>query len=481
MPAPITGEFILEGGAGGTTEVVEVRNPADTGELVGTYPALDVHHVDQAVEAARAAQPEWAARSAVERAVVLRAAADDIAAIDGLDRLLVREQGKALWEAAFEVGFYEMAATTFAEYAERLDAGELLVDDGMGQIVSYPEPFGVVGAITPWNFPFAISAVKVTSALLTGNAVVLVVAPSTPFTCLAGFGALARHLPPGLLSVITGPGPKIGQRLVEHPDVPKVSFTGSIPTGRAVARAAAEHLKSLTLELGGNDPAVLLDDCPLDDKLFGDLVSGTFTGAGQVCLNIKRVYAPAGKVGELAEGLAAVLDDFVIGPGLDPESTMGPLHSRSQRDRVVELVGEARAAGGVVRECGELRGDPERGWFLRPCVVTGLDPDARLVREEQFGPALPILGYESLDEAIDGANDTEFGLASSVWTGDEERGWAVARRLRAGTTTVNSHGLFAIDPRAPFGGMKDSGLGRELGLEGLLALTESHSVSTRHL
>jgi aldehyde dehydrogenase len=477
----VNGEFLLEGGVGATTGLVEVRNPADTSEVVGTYPVLEVHHVDQAVEAAWKAQPTWAARPAVERAAVLGDAWADIEAIDDLDRLLVREQGKLLWEASFEIGFYEMLPATFSEYAERLDAGELVVDDGMGRIVCYPEPFGVVGAITPWNFPWAISAVKVVSALLTGNAVVLVVSPSTPFTCLAGYGALARHLPAGLLSVITGPGPKIGQRLVEHPDVPKISFTGSISTGRAVARAAAEQVKSVTLELGGNDPAVLLDDCPIDDKLFGELVGATFLGSGQVCLNIKRVYAPAAKVDEVAEGIAAILDDFVIGSGLDPESSMAPLHNRAQRDWVIGLVDDARRQGATVRECGELRGDPERGWYLRPSIVTGIGQDARLVREEQFGPALPIVGYDNLDQAIDWANDTEFGLYSSIWTADEERAWPLARRFRNGATFFNNHGFFAVDPRAPMGGVKASGVGRELGLQGLLDMTEIHTVSTRHL
>ena len=476
----LEGEFLLSGGAGDAAGRVEVRNPADTSEVVGTYPLLEVHHVDAAVEAAQAAQRAWASRPAVARAEALLAAIPDIEAIAGLDELLVREQGKVLWEATFEVGFYEMAARAACEYAETLDRGELRVDDGMGRILIFAEPIGVAGIITPWNFPFAISAQKVISALLAGNGVVLAVAPSTPFTCLAGFRALASHLPDGLLAVVAGP-PKIGQRLVEHPDAGKISFTGSTATGRVIMRSAAENLKNLTLELGGNDAAVILPDQPLDERLFGELVSGAFTTTGQVCLAVKRVYAPAEKVGDLAQGIADLLDEYVIGPGLDPASMMGPLHTARQRDHVVDLVEEARAGGATVRECGELRGDPERGHFLRPAVVTGIDQRARLVREEQFGPALPIVGYGDVDEAIAMANDSEYGLCSSLWTTDEEYGMRLARRLQAGSTYVNSHGLFSVDPRAPFGGVKASGVGRELGLEGVLDFCERHTISNRHL
>ena len=244
---------------------------------------------------------------------------------------------------------------------------------------------------------------------------------------------------------------------------------------------AAATVKNVTLELGGNDAALILDDAEIDEALCGNLVSGAFTTTGQLCFGVKRVYAPRAKAEQLADGLCAILDQYTVGNGLEPGVSMGPLNNRAQRDFVVELLADAEARGGAVRRCGEMAGDPARGWFLSPAVVTGLDDSARLVAEEQFGPALPVLGYDSLDEAIDRVNAGEFGLASSIWTADEDRGAGLARRIQAGTTFVNNHGLFAIDLNGPFGGVKQSGLGRELAWPGLAAYTEPHTVSTRHL
>jgi len=459
----------------------EVRNPADTSEIVGTYPIQGPADVDVAVEAAGKAQRDWASRPAVERAEVVLAAAERIDGIDGLDELLIREQGKVGWEASFEVGFFEATASFYAELAPGLDEGEKLVDDGMGVLRLFQEPIGIVGAITPWNFPFAISAVKVIPALIAGNAILVKPASFTPLTVIRGFEAIADLFPPGLLTVLTGSGATVGRRLVEHPAVRKIALTGSIETGRDAAAVAGQTLKSLTLELGGNDAALILDDAVIDENLCGSLVGAAFTNTGQVCFGIKRVYAPAALAQAVADGMAAILDEYVVGNGLEPGVCMGPLNNRAQRDYVAELVADAEAAGGKVRYCGELAADPERGWFLRPTIVTGLDDSARLVREEQFGPALPVLAYDSLDDAIERVNDSEFGLASSIWCTDEDRAAQLARRIQAGTTFVNNHGVFALDLRGPFGGVKQSGLGRELGVDGLRAYTESHVVSTRHL
>jgi len=459
----------------------EVRNPADISEVVGAYPLLGAGDVDAAVEAARKAQVEWAARPAVERAEVLKEAADRIAGLDGLDELLIREQGKVAWEAGFEVGFFEAMSSYYAGFAPGLDEGELAVDDGMGQLRVFSEPVGVVGAITPWNWPFALTAVKVVPALLAGNAVIVKPASNTPLTVMRALGAIADLFPSGLLAVVTGPGSTVGRRLLEHPLVRKVSLTGSTETGREAAAVAGQTVKNVTLELGGNDAALLLDDVEIDESLCGNLVSGAFTTTGQLCFGIKRVYAPRAKAQQVADGLCAILDQYTVGNGLQPGVSMGPLNNQAQRDFVAALVADAEARGGAVRRCGEMLGDPEQGWFLSPAVVTGVDDSARLVVEEQFGPALPVLAYDSLDEAIDRVNDSEFGLASSIWTADEDRAVGLARRIQAGTTFVNNHGLFAVDLNGPFGGVKQSGLGRELALPGLAAYTEPHTVSTRHL
>jgi len=298
---------------------------------------------------------------------------------------------------------------------------------------------------------------------------------------MRALGAIADLFPSSLLAVLTGPGSTVGRRLLEHPLVRKVSLTGSTETGREAAAVAGQTVKNVTLELGGNDAALLLDDVEIDETLCGNLVSGAFTTTGQLCFGIKRVYAPRAKAEQLADGLGDILDQYTVGNGLEPGVSMGPLNNRAQRDFVAGLVADAEARGGTVRRCGEMQGDPERGWFLSPAVVTGLDDSARLVAEEQFGPALPVLAYDSLDEAIDCVNASEFGLASSIWTADEDRAVGLARRIQAGSTFVNNHGLFAVDLNGPFGGVKQSGLGRELALPGLAAYTETHTVSTRHL
>ncbi|HEX9832612.1 MAG TPA: aldehyde dehydrogenase family protein [Mycobacterium sp.] len=460
---------------------VEVFNPAHRHEVVGAYPLIDIEHVDAAVEAARASQHEWGRLAAQERHRLLVASSDAISALEGLDELLVREQGKILPEANFELNFYDATVAALGEFVDRLDNPQVLIDDGMGSARMYHKPTGVVGVIAPNNYPYAIAAIKLLPALLAGNAVVVVVAPTAPLTALRALRELASALPAGVLSVLTGPGPKVGQRLVEHPDVQMITFTGSTATGRLVAGGAADSLKRVVLELGGNDPGIVLDDCVVSERFIDDIVSGAYMTTGQVCFAIKRLYAPHALVDDITEAIAAALDNYVIGDGLDPGSSMGPMHSEAGRHKVRSLVEQARAGGATVRECGRLAADPDEGWYVRPSVVSSLDNAAALVQQEQFGPSLPVIGYDDIDHAVAMANDSEFGLCSSVWTADEERASMVARRLEAGTTFINSHGLFSIDPRAPFGGIKSSGVGRELGWLGLSAFCEPHVISTRHL
>lgn len=482
MAAPVQGAMVVEGDVdlGDARDVVEVHNPASTGECVGTYPLLGPDHVDRVVASAARAFPAWSALGPDERLEQVRRAGTAIGPVDELASLLVREQGKTLAEATGEFGYFGMAVTFAEDELSILREPEELGDNGVGRAWVHRRPFGVVGIITPWNRPFSLSVTGVVPALLAGNTVVLAVAPTAPLATMAAFAAVAGSLPPGVLSVVTGPGDVVAQRLVDHPQVRKVSFTGSVATGRQVMRRASTNLKSLTLELGGNDAAIVLDDTPLVPALFTRLVEGTFMSAGQVCMAIKRLYVPHTRRDAVVEGLSALLDEYVVGNGLDPATTLGPVHTAAQRQRVEELVGDAQQRGGTVHQLGELRADPEQGHFLRPTLVTDIDNGAPLTRQEQFGPVLPVLGYGSVDEAVAMANDSEFGLASSVWSSDEGRARAVAERLEAGATFVNSHGVLSVDRRAPFGGVKQSGLGRMSGRWALDSFCELHTVSIRN-
>jgi aldehyde dehydrogenase len=475
----VYGRCLIDGELVEGTRRGEIRNPADTDEVVGTYPLLDTADVDRAVEAARRAQASWADVSAAERAKVVLESAEKVNALKGLDETLIREQGKVGWEASFELGYYEALADAYAGMAGGLDDGETVLSDALGDTVCFRRPVGVVAAVTPWNYPLGLMAMKVVPALIAGCAVVVKPSPVTPLSTLESLAALADHFPRGIVSVVTGDDRQVSAPLLAHPLVRKITLTGSTPTGRIAVAASAASLKNVTLELGGNDAALILDDAVIDDDLCGSLVTGAFTTTGQVCVAIKRVYAPRHRVAELAEGLAAALADTVVGNGLDPESTMGPLTTERQRKIVTELVSGAESAGATVRFCGELGAATERGYFLRPAIVTGTPEDHPLVQNEQFGPALPVQPYDDEDHAIAMINASEYGLTSSVWSADVARGTKVAKRVEAGTVHVNSHGLFSMDPRVCFGGVKQSGLGREMGLEGLHAFTEPRVVNTR--
>jgi acyl-CoA reductase-like NAD-dependent aldehyde dehydrogenase len=274
--------------------------------------------------------------------------------------------------------------------------------------------------------------------------------------------------------VLSAPGVELAQALVTHPGIDVISLTGGPATGRAVMAAAAPRLTPLLLELGGNDAAIIAPDMAISDQLVEQLVTATYTTGGQVCMAIKRLYAPRDRVDELADAVLARCEREVVGDGLADEVTLGPLHTAAGRDRVDALVKDAAAQGATVRTAGHIR-DADAGaggYFVLPTVVTGLAPDCALAREEQFGPVLPIFGYDAIDDAVAAANDTEFGLTASVWTADDALADTVTGRLIAGTVSVNCHGMAAQDPRVPFGGVGQSGLGRELGAEGIRAFTQ---------
>lgn len=441
-----------------------IPDPA-TGETVGFAPEHSVAELDAAVDSALTAQLAWAELGHAERSRLLVAAADAIDAhAEDLAQLLTRENGKPLngGNSRMEVS---SCATWLRHTAELETPGEVLVDDGNSYSTLTYEPIGVVGAIGPWNWPLMITIWQVSSSLRMGNTVVIKPSEYTPLSVLALGHVLNKVLPDGVLHVVSG-GRDVGARLSEHPRVGKIMFTGSSATGRAIAESASGTLKRLTLELGGNDPAIILDDCDpqaIAEKLFW----GAFTNTGQTCAAVKRVYVAASIYDAVCERVTAIAASVPMGPGTDENNLLGPLQNPKQYDIVSGLVEAARAEGASIL----TGGDPVEGSgnFYPATIISNIRPDNPLVTEEQFGPALPIVRFDTVDEAVVMANSLEVGLGASVWSADRERALAVARRVEAGTVWINNHAV--PDPRVPFGGTKQSGYGLEFGTEGLKSVS----------
>ncbi|KAA8965835.1 aldehyde dehydrogenase family protein [Mycobacterium sp.] len=451
-----------------------VHNPARPTEIVGYAPAADLDQLDAAVQAARRAFPGWRGRTVAERVAAVASAAataaQQLAAADAA-RLYTREHGKVLAEARFELDTAPVVASLLGSMAEAALAPEYL-DPPAACPRLQREPYGVAALVLPFNWPLALMTTKLASALVAGNTTVVKVPPTCPLAALHFGAAFATALPPGVVNVLAGPGSELARALVSHPGIAVISLTGGAATGRAVMTAAAARLTPVLLELGGNDAAILGPDIAVSDQLVDRLVTATYTTAGQVCMAIKRLYAPRGRVGELTDAVLARCAREVVGDGLDEETTLGPLHTAASRNRVRGLVADAEARGARVYRAGRLRDADSGGYFVLPTVVTDLSPDAALATEEQFGPVLPIFGYDSIDEAVAAANATDFGLTASIWTADDALAERVAAELVAGTVSVNCHGMAAQDPRLPFGGVGQSGIGRELGVEGIRAFTQ---------
>ncbi|MBD0855417.1 aldehyde dehydrogenase family protein [Corynebacterium striatum] len=441
----------------------EIINPA-TEEVVGVAPEGSVEELNAAVERAVQAQKSFAKLSDAERCDLLLKAADAIeAAAEPLVELLSREQGKPLNgpNARFEVG----ACSAWLRATASFESPDYTaVDDDITATVHY-RPLGVVGAIGPWNWPMMITIWQIAPALRMGNAVVVKPSEYTPLSVLALIKVFNSVLPEGVLQVVTGDG-AVGAALTTHADIDKIMFTGSTATGKKIVESSAANLQRLTLELGGNDAGIVLDDAD-PAAIAGDLFWGAFINTGQTCAAMKRLYVPESLYDAVCEALVEVAKASPMGVGLEEENVLGPLQNKQQFDIVDKLVNAAKDSGARVL----LGGDPDYdapGYFYPTTLVADIDPDNPLVVEEQFGPALPIVKYTDLDWAIEQANKLDVGLGSSVWSSNRERALEVAAQLEAGTTWINSHG--AVDPRVPFGGIKSSGYGVEFGTEGLKGL-----------
>ncbi len=455
-------------------DTLTIHDPA-TGELVGTVTAATAEIVDRAVRSAHAAFGDWARRSILERAKILRAGAELLEArADDLAPGLTAEQGKPLREARMEI---RKAADTLDHYAGMgKDVRAISVhqlDPGVDGIV-LRRPLGVVGAIVPWNFPTTLLSNKLGPALLTGNTVVAKPADTTPFTTLALAEILTEAgLPPGVLNVVTGTGAVAGEALVTHPLVRKVAFTGSTPTGERVMALASRGAKRVTLELGGSDPLVICDDADLAAAASAASM-GRFFNCGQACLAIKRVYVFDTVADEVIEQIAAKAGRLKVGLPTEKGTQLGPLHSARQRDLLEDQLDRTLERGGEVLVGGRRPEGLDGGYFHEPTVVVEPPRDSPMATEEVFGPALPIWRVKDLDEALELSNASPFGLGSSVWTRDLARARRAAAELDCGYTWINSP--TKVYDQLPFGGVKASGFGKEHGTEALDHYTDLKSV-----
>ena len=446
---------------------LDVINPA-TGRVLTTCARADEAQLNQAVAAAKAAFPTWSATPIEQRRQALLRVADALGARSAeFARLLTEEQGKPLAHALGEIGGSVGMIQAFA--AMDLPP-KVLRETDAERIVQQHAALGVVAAITPWNYPMILLMMKVAPALLAGNTVVAKPAPTTPLTTLL-FGELcADLLPAGVFNVIVDQN-DLGGFLTQHPDVAKVAFTGSTATGKKVMASVAGTIKRLTLELGGNDAAIVLDDVNVKD-VATKIYQGAMVNSGQVCLAIKRVYVPDALYDAMCSELAALANAAKVGDGLDAATEMGPLQNKVQFDKVKGFLDDAWQHGKVI--AGGKTLDRE-GYFIAPTIVRDIADDARLVREEQFGPVLPVMKYSDLGDAIARANSTEYGLGGTVWGADLDRAFDVAQRLTTGTVWVNKH--LELSPDIPFGGAKQSGFGTEMGQEGLEEFTQSRIIN----
>ncbi len=458
-------DLVIDGAAQATAARFAVVNPA-TGETAGFAPNATLDDLERAVAAAKAAFTHWSQKPDAE----LQAATQAVAAKIGdhaeeLARLVTLEQGKPLngLGSRWEIG----GAEAWAGYTAGLSLPvKLLQDDNSGRVELHRKPLGVVGSITPWNFPVMIAVWHILPALRTGNTVVVKPSPFTPLATLRLVQIINEVLPPGVVNIVTGDDTTVnlGAAMAAHPDIRKIVFTGSCATGQKVMRSAAETMKRLTLELGGNDAGIVLPDA--DPKAIAEgLFWGGFINNGQTCAAMKRLYVHESIHDAVCEALVDYAAKIPVGDGMAEGSVLGPIQNRMQFDKVKRLVDDAKTRGRVL-----LGGEPGEGLFFPPTIIAGLKNGDPLVDEEQFGPVLPIIAYSDVEEAIAAANDSPNGLGGSLWTSNIEAGRKLASRLECGSVWINKHG--AIQPNAPFGGVKASGLGVEFAEEGLAEYTD---------
>ena len=456
----INGKFT----SGKSTERIPVINPA-TEEILDEVPRGTIGDAVAAVEAATASFPVWKRATANERATALHQIAAKIRAHhDEIVQLLTEEEGKPVPENEEELWWVEETFDYYAELA-RHERGRVIPPGDPDQFnFVLKEPYGVVGCIIPWNYPLLLLAWKMAPALAAGNTVMIKPSELTPLSTLKLVEVACDHLPPGVVNVVTGYGQEAGEPLVVHPDVPVIAFTGSLAVGQRIATLAGPMLKKLHLELGGKDPMVIAPDVEINTAVSG-LAYAALINTGQVCTSTERVYVHESIMGQFSEELADFVSKLRLGNGLDEGTDIGPMIRNKFREKVEGQMKEAIDAGARILTGGRRPSSLTRGFFLEPAVMTGVDHSMRLMREETFGPVIPLMAYKDFDDAIRLANDCQYGLGACLMTHDAKLVKRYFEGVKAGTVWINDP--LTDNFAGPFGGMKMSGLGRELGQEGL--------------
>ena len=452
------------------SESFDVVNPA-TEEVFATAPNCTQQELERAISAAESALPNWRGTTLDERRNVMNAMAGKIAEnAETLARLLIKEQGKPYEAAMADV----MGGAHWLVETAKMDIKDEVVEDSEQRYhVTKYEPIGVVAAIVPWNFPVVLAMFKVAPALLAGNTIVLKPSPTTPLTTLKIGELVSDLVPAGVLNVISGDN-RLGPWMTAHPAFNKISFTGSTQTGKKVMESAAKDLKKITLELGGNDAAIVMPDINVE-KVAEQLFWAAFQNTGQICIATKRMYVHKDIYEPLKEALVAYAKTVKVGDGAEQGTTIGPIQNKAQYQRVLDLIQDAKDQGYKFLVGGETSSAP--GYFVPVTILDNPPEDARIVQEEQFGPVLPLMSFENLDEVVTRANDTQYGLGASVWSADIEAAKGLADSLEAGTVWINETQY--LTPHAAFGGAKHSGIGAEGGAHGVYEFCQPKTISIR--
>ncbi|WP_102348873.1 aldehyde dehydrogenase family protein [Bacillus sp. Marseille-P3661] len=456
----------------------EVKDPGRLDVVVGEVAQGTVDHVNQAVQAAQKAFRSWKKSTVEKRIALLNQAADMLEKeSNSLAKIVSSENGMLLNTTKGEMVIAAAALRNIAGFAEPFFQPKQ-IEDGNSWVSVERKPLGVIAAIVPWNAPMVLTMQKLAPALVCGNTIVFKPSPFAPMGVSVALQKIATLFPPGVINVIHGDG-RVGAALTTHPLVRKISFTGGGPTAKHVMKAAADSLKAVQFELGGNDPAILLDDVDVDE-VVPQLVSGVFRRSGQYCFAVKRIYIPKNLYNEVYEKMVILTSQFKIGHQLNEETTFGPLNNKQQYEFIKGMIERLKESGVTVTELGE-KVEPENwnnGYYLHPIIVRDLPADHELVTSEQFGPIIPLVPYETEEDVIEMANNTEYGLGSSVWSKDFERALKISRELEVGLTFINGVGQSPLGSKhMPFGGVKQSGIGRENSEAVLEEYTSYHAIN----